>query len=94
MVCLGRLREAFAVFDKEKTGKISAAELRSVIANLGEKVDEDEVEEMMKEADTDGSGTINYKEFVDVLMRPVQIPPRVEMPEHLKAFVTAKPKGE
>ncbi len=89
---LHRLRDAFAVFDKEKEGKISAAELRQVIANLGEKVDEDEIEEMMKEADRDGSGTIDYKEFVSVLMRPVNVPPRVVIPEHLKPFMTDKKK--
>ncbi|KOO21679.1 calmodulin [Chrysochromulina tobinii] len=89
------LREAFAVFDKEKEGKISAAELRQVISNLGEKVDEDEIEDMMKEADRDGSGTIDYAEFVNVLMRPVKIPPRVDIPEHLKPFMTdAKKKKE
>ena len=88
---LVRLQEAFAVFDKEKVGKISAAELRGVIVNLGEKVDEDEIEEMMKEADDDGSGFIDYKEFVAVLMRPVSIPPRVDLPEHLKPYIP-KPK--
>ena len=92
---LHRLREAFAVFDKEKEGKISAAELRQVISNLGEKVDEDEIEDMMKEADRDGSGAIDYAEFVNVLMRPVKIPPRVDIPEHLKPFMAdAKKKKE
>mmetsp|Transcript_32215 Transcript_32215/g.84475 ORF Transcript_32215/g.84475 Transcript_32215/m.84475 type:complete len:178 (+) Transcript_32215:129-662(+) len=86
------LKEAFAVFDKEKTGKVSAAELRHVIANLGEKVDDDEIEDMMKEADTDGSGTIDYNEFVSVLMRATDVPPRVEIPEELKPYMEGKKK--
>ena len=61
-----------------------------MIANLGEKVDDDEIEEMMKEADSDSSGTIDYKEFVTVLMRPVVVPPRVEIPDNLKPFMTTK----
>ena len=43
-------------------------ELRHVIANIGEKVDEDELEEMMKDADKDGNGKIDYKEFVATLL--------------------------
>merc|ERR1719440_221654 len=58
----GTLKEAFAVFDKDNSGSISAAELRHVISNLGEPVDEDEMEEMMKEADQNGDGMVCYKE--------------------------------
>lgn len=48
--------EAFKVFDKDGSGKISAAELRQVMHNLGEKLSDGEVEEMIREADTDGDG--------------------------------------
>ena len=54
------LREAFKVFDKDGNGRISAAELRHVMTNLGEKLTEDEVDEMIREADTDGDGQVNY----------------------------------
>lgn len=81
------LKEAFAVFDKDKKGKISAAELRHVISNIGEVVDEDELEEMMKEADKDGNGTIEYAEFVHVLLNPGSLPPRVHIPEELKPYM-------
>merc|ERR1712223_1005987 len=58
------VREAFRVFDKEKTGFISAAELRHIMTNLGEKLSEEEADEMIKEADPDENGQINYEEFV------------------------------
>jgi len=90
---LAVLKEAFSVFDKEGGGKISAAELRHILSNLGEKVDEDEVEEMMAEADADGSGYIDYKEFVAVLLKPLAVPPRKEIPEELKPYMP-KPKEE
>jgi hypothetical protein len=32
--------------------------------NLGEKMTDKEVEQMIKEADTDGDGQVNYDEFV------------------------------
>ena len=55
------LREAFRVFDKDGNGYISAAELRHVMTNLGEKLTDDEVDEMIKEADLDGDGMVNYE---------------------------------
>lgn len=54
------LREAFRVFDKNGDGFISASELRHVMTNLGEKLTDEEVEDMIKEADLDGDGLVNY----------------------------------
>ncbi|KAJ4895676.1 Calmodulin-5 [Raphanus sativus] len=62
------LKEAFRVFDKDQNGFISAAELRHVMTNLGEKLTDEEVDEMVREADVDGDGQINYDEFVKVMM--------------------------
>ena len=61
------IREAFKVFDKEGNGFISAAELRHIMCNLGEKLTDEEVSEMLAEADPDGDGQINYVEFVKVM---------------------------
>ena len=55
------LKEAFQVFDKDGNGYISKEELRHVMINLGEKLTDDEVDEMMREADTDGDGQVNYR---------------------------------
>ena len=54
------LKEAFRVFDRNGDGFISAPELRLVMANLGEKLTDEEVEDMIKEADLDGDGLVNY----------------------------------
>jgi calmodulin len=48
--------EAFKVFDKDGSGKISASELRSIMTDLGEKLTDEEVSEMIREADKDGDG--------------------------------------
>ena len=62
------LREAFNVFDKDGNGFISASELRHVMVNLGERLTDEEVDEMVREADIDGDGQINYEEFVKMMM--------------------------
>ena len=62
------LVEAFKVFDRDGNGFISATELRHVMTNLGEKLSEDEADEMIREADVDGDGQINYEEFVRMMM--------------------------
>lgn len=36
--------------------------------NLGEKLTDEEVEKMIKEADLDGDGQVNYEEFVRMMM--------------------------
>ena len=61
------IREAFRVFDKNDNGFISAAELRHIMTNLGEKLTDEEAEEMIREADVNGDGVINYEEFVTLM---------------------------
>ena len=48
------------MFDKDGNGNISAAELRHVMTNLGEKLTDEQIDEMIKEADIDGDGQVNY----------------------------------
>lgn len=62
------LIEAFKVFDRDGNGLISSAELKHVMCSLGEKISDEEVDEMVKEADIDGDGFINYEEFVRMII--------------------------
>ncbi|GFP96520.1 calmodulin [Phtheirospermum japonicum] len=62
------LKEAFEVFDKDKDGFISAAELRHVMTNLGEKMTDEDVNDMIREADLDGDGVVSYEEFVKMMI--------------------------
>ena len=61
------IREAFRVFDKDGNGFISAAELRHVMTNLGEKLTDEEVDEMIREADIDGDGQVNYEGMYKII---------------------------
>ena len=49
----------FQVFDKELTGFIGVGQFRYILTNLGEKMSDDEVDELLKAVDT-SSGEINY----------------------------------
>ncbi len=54
------LREAFNLFDKDGNGFISAEELILAMKNLGEHLTDAEVNDMIKEADVNGDGEIDY----------------------------------
>ena len=61
------IKEAFKVFDRDGNGFISSAELRHVVTSLGEKLTDEEVDELITEVDVDGDGQINYAEFVRMM---------------------------
>ena len=62
------LLEAFKVFDRDGNGKISAHELRYVLLKSGENFTEQDIEDLIHEADVDGDGSIDYQEFVKIMM--------------------------
>ncbi|KAL2320995.1 hypothetical protein Fmac_029964 [Flemingia macrophylla] len=62
------LKEAFKVFDRDQDGYISASELRLVMVNFGEKMTDEEAEQMVREADLDGDGLVNFEEFNRIMM--------------------------
>jgi len=62
-----RLAAAFSAFDKDKSGKISAKELRMMIGSDCEIQDEKIWLEMIKDADVDGDGEVSYEEFIKMM---------------------------
>jgi calmodulin len=61
------LKEAFRVFDKNNDGYISRSELKKAMANLNEILTDEEVEEMIQEADLNGDGKINYEGMMNFI---------------------------
>ena len=55
------LREAFRVLDKGNKGVIPVEDLRWLLQSLGDDLTPDEIEDMIVETDTDGSGTVDYE---------------------------------
>ncbi|KAG1338876.1 putative Calmodulin-like protein 7 [Cocos nucifera] len=66
---LEELEEAFAVFDENGDGLISAKELRSVMQKLGfeEGKELEDCNKMLRAYDEDGDGKINFEEFKNML---------------------------
>ncbi|XP_078313154.1 calmodulin-like [Crassostrea virginica] len=62
------LREAFRIFDRSGNGYINAKELKHGMVFLGERLSDEEVEEMMNEADSDRDGKISFEDF-KILMK-------------------------
>jgi calmodulin len=61
------LKKTFRFFDKNGDGQISAQELRESLSSLGEVLSEEEAKEMLREADTNGDGYLNFEEFANVM---------------------------
>nr|XP_006821627.1 PREDICTED: calmodulin-like [Saccoglossus kowalevskii] len=63
------LKAAFRVYDKNGDGFISEAKIRHVMDHVLEKATPAEVEEMIRKADSNGDGNINYEEFEKMLLK-------------------------
>ena len=58
------LLEVFKVFDRDGNGYITKQELIQVMTNLGEKMCDEEIEEMVREATNEVDGHVNFDQFV------------------------------
>jgi centrin-1 len=63
------IMKVFALFDDDNSGAISFKNLKRVATELGENLTDDELQEMIDEADRDGDGVINEEEFYRVMRK-------------------------
>lgn len=61
--------KAFRLFDDDETGKISFKNLKRVAKELGENLTDEELQEMIDEADRDGDGEVNQQEFLRIMKK-------------------------
>ena len=60
------LREILQVFDREGLGFVDAVELRELLTSVGEKLSEDEVDELFRELEVDNEGKITLEALCQV----------------------------
>ena len=58
-------QSVFSHFDKSGDGKISRDELKLALRQLGRRLTDEQMEDIMQQMDEDGSGSVNLREFVD-----------------------------
>lgn len=61
--------KAFRLFDDDDTGTISFKNLKRVAKELGENLTDEELKEMIEEADLDGDGEVNQDEFLRIMKK-------------------------
>lgn len=65
-----QLKQLFKMFDRDENGFITAAELAHSMAKLGHALPVQELTGMIKEADADGDGRINFENFAQAISSP------------------------
>jgi centrin-1 len=61
------MKKAFAMFDDDKTGKITFKNMQRVAQELGEKMEDADLQDVLDECDRDGDGGINESEFMRIM---------------------------
>jgi len=84
---IAEFKEAFALFDKDGDGQITVKELGTVMKSLGLNPSESELQDMLNEVDADGSGAIEFNEFLTMMARKgAGSDPEKELREAFKVF--------
>ena len=59
----------FRIFDDDKTGFITIKNLRRICKELGETMTDEELQELIERADSDGDGQVTPEDFYNVMIK-------------------------
>lgn len=82
---LAEFKDAFDMYDKDKSGNISVKELCQLFKTLGHSIPETEIRDLVDSVDTSGKGEITFDEFVTLLLK-VESQNETEEEEVIRAF--------
>ncbi|CAE7646713.1 CMD1 [Symbiodinium sp. KB8] len=84
-------RVVFDKYDADGSGAVDGAELKSVFAECGQQLTDEEVKDLMQEFDDDGNGELEFKEFLEMMSKLVAGPTTEQLlDEMFKLFDTNK----
>jgi Ca2+-binding EF-hand superfamily protein len=86
-------KEAFDMFDSNKTGKITAEEIYNVMRNMGNELPLEEIKGMIADLDSDGSGEIDFEEFIHFMQMTQVSEELTDEEEVIRAFQTFDKDG-
>ncbi|XP_035794799.1 troponin C, isoallergen Bla g 6.0101-like [Anopheles albimanus] len=66
-VLRAELREVFMLYDKDGKGFIPVDAFKGILRELDGAVPETELDDIVDEIDADGSGTVDFEEFMEVM---------------------------
>ena len=61
------IKEAFDLFDTDKSGEIDVGELKQALTNLGIDAKNQTLQNMLADIDKNGNATIDFDEFIDMM---------------------------
>jgi len=65
-----QVREAFKIFDKDGHGSIDIGEIKHILSNLGERMTDEEVTEVLKESGLESKSVVSCEDFVKIMLAP------------------------
>jgi len=68
MTSAEELRDAFQVFDKHGNGMLSVHDMKISLTTLGERLGNEELDELVREVDKDAEGQVSFEDIIRVLM--------------------------
>ena len=63
------IRKVFKLFDEGGNGYVTITDLKRITKELGENLDENEMNEMIERADSDGDGKVSFDDFYQVMTK-------------------------
>ena len=86
-------KEAFDMFDSNKTGHITAEDIYNVMRNMGNELPLEEIKGMIADLDHDGSGEIDFEEFITFMQMTQSTEELTDEEEVIRAFMTFDKDG-
>lgn len=77
-------KEAFSLFDKNGSGQVSRDDLGDLMRSVGRNPTDQELQDLLREADVENTGSINFESFIIVMSNSVSTLESTE--ELLEAF--------